>query len=786
MDDIFNSTCDLATTLNELVNDVNDVNEWPFIPESNMTTIELIKNMGYKAELHEFTTADGYIIEIQRILPTNKSYSSFQRQRLPVILQHGILSASSSWVLNFPEQSLGFMLADAGFDVWLSNVRGGPYGRKHITLDPKSKKFWDFSFEEMAIYDIAGAIDYVLNVTNHTQVNYIGHSMGTTLGFVLLSQLKQYNNKIKVFYALAPAVYLHHMKSILFRLFIHFETVIEKVMSILSYYWFPPSDDYSPNEDKYCHPNSTFCMALISELVGPNIKQLNRTRISVYIHQSLKITSTRAFHHYAQVYNSEKFRRFDWGIFENLRKYWRLSPPEYPLESITTPTIFFCGRNDYITSLEDIFQTSQRLPYHLQTFYAQDPEWNHLDFVTTFNGTIINQPLIDMMTRLDNEKQLPFIEVEMATTYVTDKSIGVVECRRAFRPLLYLLFACGFDYNLNPHFCRRVLTYVFRVVTILIFGSYFVIYIPNAIFNRNFKPHSFWHESIGFGQMSMVAATYVIISIKYKKLNQCIEMSIVNCSFVIGNSMDFFVTLKKRILKPMIFMFLLMLSAICYQLLVIRKVDFSPKCELPIKQLFVTIVSVSYYNQFIFMLTYISLCDLLHQSLLMLYEKSQSNQDENPLISIFAVKNRHKWFIDCHKKMCESIQMMDDTLGVIMALWHLYQLVSLVFLLKELQEDGLNYDILIGIGVTFTLFIRLCMCASRVNAKILGSLRLMSSKECYDTNLMMDIDLTMYTHYVSLDPPGLTGWGLYVINRNFILTAFGSIISYVLVVYHLR
>lgn len=109
------------------------------------------------------------------------------------------------------DQSLGFILADLGFDVWLGNMRGNTYCLTHAKYNPSQEEFWDFSFDEMAAYDMPAMINYVLNYTEQSQLVYIGHSQGTLISFARLGSDFDLASKIKLFIGLGPVSTVGHM-----------------------------------------------------------------------------------------------------------------------------------------------------------------------------------------------------------------------------------------------------------------------------------------------------------------------------------------------------------------------------------------------------------------------------------------------------------------------------------------------------------------------------------------------------------------------------------------------
>ena len=99
------------------------------------------------------------------------------------------------------------MLADAGYDVWLGNARGNVYSRQNNRMSPSHPDFWRFSWHEIGVIDIPTMIDFITAATGQQQIHYVGHSQGTTVYFVMLSERPEYNAKIKTGHLLAPCAF---------------------------------------------------------------------------------------------------------------------------------------------------------------------------------------------------------------------------------------------------------------------------------------------------------------------------------------------------------------------------------------------------------------------------------------------------------------------------------------------------------------------------------------------------------------------------------------------------
>ena len=167
------------------------------VDKTSKTTIRrFVQNtLGYPLEKHVYATDDGYLNTVYRIpgkQGTNPLPSAKDPNRRVVIYQHGLMDCCVG-IIAAQQKSLGILLVDAGYDLWLNNSRGNRFSRDHQKIDlnmctkEEFKAYYDFSFQEMAEYDQPALWKYVLNFTQTKhKITYIGHSQGTTQMFASL------------------------------------------------------------------------------------------------------------------------------------------------------------------------------------------------------------------------------------------------------------------------------------------------------------------------------------------------------------------------------------------------------------------------------------------------------------------------------------------------------------------------------------------------------------------------------------------------------------------------
>lgn len=349
-------------------------------PETKMSVPEIIRYWGYKAEIHEAITEDGYILTLHRI-PHGKGADAADKpvKRPVVFLQHGLLCSSSNWVTNLPAQSLAFILADAGYDVWMGNVRGNTYSTKHVHYDRNSSKYWSFSWDEMAKYDLPTMINYSLFISGRKSLYYVGHSQGTMMAFAGLSMNKDLAAKVEIFFALAPVAKVAHTESPI-RYLAYFTPIIKFMFGSLGIRDFMPSTKLVKWISSHiCPEETTACDNVLFLMSGYDISNLNKSRTPVYFSHTPAGTSVQNILHYGQMILNDKFQRYDYGASKNMEKYGSSKPQEYNLKNLTTRVIAYSGGQDWLADPEDVDWLMPQIPHLIK--HKVIPKYNHLDFI---------------------------------------------------------------------------------------------------------------------------------------------------------------------------------------------------------------------------------------------------------------------------------------------------------------------------------------------------------------------------------------------------------------------
>jgi len=392
------------------------VSKDPNEPDHNLPTPDMIAREGYPVETHQVTTEDGYILTLHRIPygKDNKDDPNMASPRPVVFVQHGLLSSSADWVLATPTKGLGYILADAGYDVWLGNFRGNTYSRNHLTLDPDHQRsgFWDFTWDEMAKYDLPAMIEKALEVSGQPDLLYAGHSMGTTTFMLLNHYHPEIVEKVRLANFLSPIAYLGNAEGLL-----PWIAMLEKLLGTLLIDMMGVGEFLPSNilmdciATLFCQEGSIvqgFCSNILFMLVGFDSPQMNKTLVSTIMHHTPAGASSHTLLHYAQEINSGSFEGYDWGSKKkNEQHHGTATPPVYSLKDVTGPVALHWGDNDWLAVPADIIHVIMELPNILtgMNHEVEFPTWNHLDFLWAMdvNKYVYDNLLVDLKFCTDND-----------------------------------------------------------------------------------------------------------------------------------------------------------------------------------------------------------------------------------------------------------------------------------------------------------------------------------------------------------------------------------------------
>ena len=369
---------------------------------------EIITSKGFKCETHFITTEDGYKLKIFRI-PGGKNIINERRYALPpVLLQHGIFDSSDGWVCNGEKHSIAFVLANNNFDVWLSNSRGNKYCKSHEKYNSKNYEFWQFSFNEMGLYDIPAVIKYIKeNNKSNEKIIYFGHSQGTTSMFSgLIQKYDFYKENIKLFVALAPIARLNYLDSTL--LSIMSKISMHKLLNQIELLEICPNSEGTKKVlnfmDKYANGLTNFIFGLISD---EDSKQCNnKNAMSVYLNHYPCGCSLKCLIHFIQIIENKRFIFFDYQKEANFHIYNQVFPPEYDFSKIKDiPIILIGGEKDKLSTRGDIKWLLNELNENV--IYAKIVEnMGHLSFMIGKDFTWFNDVLKIIMEDCYVEKDI--------------------------------------------------------------------------------------------------------------------------------------------------------------------------------------------------------------------------------------------------------------------------------------------------------------------------------------------------------------------------------------------
>ncbi|CAI9286922.1 unnamed protein product [Lactuca saligna] len=311
----------------------------------------LIGPSGYNCLEHTAQTKDGFLLGLQRV--SSGILNLGAQTAPPVLLLHGLFMGGDAWFMDSPNESLGFVLADRGFDVWVGNVRGTKWSHGHESLSDGDKEFWDWSWEEMALYDLETMLSYINSKTS-SKVFVVGHSQGTIMSLAAFTQ-PDIVSMVEAAALLSPISYLDHITSKLVLNLVHM--YLDEALGLLGMHQLNLKSDILTNMIESACDGHLDCSDMLASITGENCC-FNSSRVDVYLEYEPHPSSVKNLKH----------------LFQMIRKGTFASKiPE------SLPIWMAYGGNDALGDVIDVEHTLKELKSKPNVLFLED--YGHIDFL---------------------------------------------------------------------------------------------------------------------------------------------------------------------------------------------------------------------------------------------------------------------------------------------------------------------------------------------------------------------------------------------------------------------
>uniref|UniRef100_A0A6P7FEU7 Gastric triacylglycerol lipase-like n=1 Tax=Diabrotica virgifera virgifera TaxID=50390 RepID=A0A6P7FEU7_DIAVI len=371
-------------------------------PDGGASPMEILGRWGCTVEEKILTTGDGYQVSVIRAYSKNLNTSL-----APILMVHGIYMNTRGF-MSSQEKSLAYQFLVAGGgdrQVFFLSLRGTIYSTGNINgLDQSNYAYWNFSWHEMGKYDVAAALEFVWTTTGQKAI-VIGYSMGTTVTTVYLSlDPATAQSRVRNFIAMAPVVILNkQIRSILGGL----ATIWPLVQPMAKLAFNGQILKKNPAYTSFCAlvpVTMQMCYSVTVPIFGNNYPCLDYEKRPIQITNNPDSICEKVITHYAQLINSGRFQKFDYGSAGNLVAYNSATPPEYPLSDINVPVTYIVSDNDWLAEKSNALLAYNKIRSDCQcgfmrvsdTQFAHDNFINHKDQLLLLNQrleAIINNQL---------------------------------------------------------------------------------------------------------------------------------------------------------------------------------------------------------------------------------------------------------------------------------------------------------------------------------------------------------------------------------------------------------